>query len=357
MPEADQARPEETVTEARHVTIGLPTHDGARFLSQALDSLLAQDHPSFEIVVSDNASTDATPDILRDYAARDPRIRVERTDELLTAPANFNRVFAAARGPYFMWAADDDRWDPTYVRRCVAALEAAPDAVMACTGLRFIDGEGAIVDADYDRYDNPDLSSASVVERIRRLLRRGGWYEVYGVTRRDALARTRLFQETYGPDVLLVLELAMLGPIVKVPDTLFFYRQLAGRAERERVERQGGVEGLDDLMQARLTHLQESMSRTIATSSLAWPVRQRLRAEILWATYIADTPFGGNARRELGARLAVARRDRDLLGAAKFGALAAIAGLRTIGPRGRQAVGRMRKRIGRWRRDLLRRGA
>lgn len=356
MPEADEARPEETVTDARHVTIGLPTHNGSRFLAVALESLLAQDHESFDVVVSDNASTDATPEILRGFAARDSRIRVERSAEVLTAPANFNRVFAAAAGPYFMWAADDDRWDPSYVRRCVAALEAEPAAVMACTGLRFIDADGSVIDADYDRYDNPDLSSRSVVERVRLLLRRGGWYEVYGVARRDVLAGTRLFQDAYGPDVLLVLELALLGPIVKVPDTLFFYRQQAGRAERDRVERQGGVAGVDDLMAVRLTRLQESMSRTVGRSGLAWSVRLRLRAEILWAAYLADTPFGGNARRELGTRLSLARRDRDVPTIAKFATLAGVDRARSIGPAVRQRLGRLRKRVGRWRRTLRRSG-
>jgi glycosyltransferase involved in cell wall biosynthesis len=328
----------------------MPTHNGEPFLAAALEALLAQDHTGFSIVVSDNASTDATPDILRSFELRDARIRVERSDVLLTAAQNFNRVFVAARTPYFMWAADDDLWDPTYVRRCLAALEAAPDAVMACSALRFVGPDGAIIDADYDRYDNPDLSSASTVERVRRLLRRGGWYEVYGLARRDALGRTRLFRDTYGPDVSLVLELALLGPIVKVPDPLFFYRRIATRTERDRVERQGGVEHADEVLSTRLTHLQESMTETIRASSIAWPLKVRLQAEILWAVYVANTPIGSTARREIGRRAVEARRDRDLTAIAKFTLAEGIAALRSKGAAVRRAVSRIPMRLGRWRR-------
>jgi len=312
-----------------------------------------QDYANLEIVVADNASTDETTDIVRRFVERDSRVRLERSEVLLPASQNFNRVYRATTGPYFMWAADDDLRDPSYVRRCLKALEASPTAVMACTGLRFIDASGAIVEADYARYDNPDMSSTSTVERVRTLLRRGGWYEVYGLIRRDALEQTHLFQDTYGPDVLLVLELALLGPVLKIPEILFFYRRFANRTERERVDRQGGVADVDALMPARLTYLQESMSETIRQASLAWPLKQRLLAEILWASYGPETPFGRNARRELGARLAAARLDRDVASLAKFGFLRAVEAARQSGPARRVLVGRARRVAGRLRRRVL----
>ena len=96
------------MTSSPPVGIGLPTHNGERFIALALESLLAQDHRDLEILVSDNASTDRTPDIVRDFMRRDSRIRFERSDQLLTAPQNFNRAFSRSSGPLFMWAADDD---------------------------------------------------------------------------------------------------------------------------------------------------------------------------------------------------------------------------------------------------------
>jgi glycosyltransferase involved in cell wall biosynthesis len=334
------------------VTVGVPTHNGEAFLEAALEALVRQDHENLEIVVSDNASTDRTPEIVRAFMQRDRRVRLERSETLVSAAQNFNRVLHATSGSYFMWAADDDLRDPSYVRRCLEALEAAPTAVMACTGLRFIDPGGAVTEADYDRYDNPDLSSPSVVERVRILLRRGGWYEVYGLIRRDALERTHLFQDTYGPDVMLVLELAMLGPVLKVPEPLFFYRRFPDRTERDRVVRQGGVADADSVLTAHLTHLQESMSATVAASGLSWPLKVRLRGEILWAVYVADTPIGRNARREIGDRIAAARRDRDIGALAKFPVLGILAATRQIGPAGRRLVARARRKVGRLRRRL-----
>jgi len=347
------------VPSAPHVTIGLPTHNGEPFLAAALESLLAQDHPDFEIVVSDNASTDATPAILRSFAERDPRIRIDRSEAILTAAANFNRVFEAARGPYFMWAADDDLWDAAYVRRCVEALEARPIAVMACTGIRFIDPSGAPRDIDLGRYDNPDLSSRSVVERVRRLLRRGGWYQVYGVARTAALQQTHLFQDVYGPDVVVVLELALLGPILKVPEPLFSYRQYPDRTERTRVDRQGGVGDAGTVAAVRMTRLQESLSEAVRRSALSAPLRIRLVAEILRAVFLDDTPIGGVARREIETRIRQARRDLDLSAYAKFSALkwvvaarAAPAASRRLATRVRRGAGRIRRGAGRIRRRL-----
>ena len=76
-----------------HVSVGLPVRNGERFLARALDSLLAQDHADLEIVVSDNASDDATPDICRQYARQDSRVRYQRNESNIGLVANFNRAF------------------------------------------------------------------------------------------------------------------------------------------------------------------------------------------------------------------------------------------------------------------------
>jgi glycosyltransferase involved in cell wall biosynthesis len=301
------------------VTIGLPTHNGEPFLAQALESLLRQDHADLDIVVADNASTDRTPDILREFMRHDSRIRHERFEDLVSAPQNFNRAFSLGSGPYFMWAADDDLWDPSYVRRCLAALAADPMAVMASTGLRFIDPAGQILDANYGRYDNPDLSSRSVVERVRILLRRGGFYQVYGVAKRDTLERTHLFQDVYGPDVVLTLEIAMLGPIVRIPEPLFFYRRHPDRTEETRTERQGGIPGVDDILPTRMTHLQELLSEAVQRSALPGPTKWRLRVEVLRAAYVDDTPMRSRTRREVAIRTRAARRDGEPNAFAKYG--------------------------------------
>jgi Glycosyl transferase family 2 len=353
MPEHGRRGPEEVfVTSIPLVGIGLPTHDGEPFIAQALESLLGQDHGDLEIVVADNASTDRTPDIVRELMRRDARIRYERVERQVTAAQNFNRAFALSRGRYFMWAADDDLWDPSYVRRCVAALEEDPTAVMASSGLRFIDPAGHVLAADYDRYDNPDLSSRSVVERVRLLLGRGGWYQVYGVARRDALLRTRLFQDVYGPDVVLVLELAMLGPVLRIPEALFSYRRFPGRTEAVRAERQGGIPDEAQVVAARMTHLEEALSDAVRSSRLSRPMKLRLLGEILRAVYVDDTPIRSKARLEAAGRARAAAREWDVGRFVKFALAHQIGQLERIPGVGRRWVARLRRLPARARRKL-----
>ena len=99
------------------LSIGLPVYNGAAYLDAALTSLRAQSCDDFELIVSDNASTDITPQIIADHAACDPRLRVLRQPENLGAIENFIAVLHAAQAPCFMWAAADDFWSPDWVER------------------------------------------------------------------------------------------------------------------------------------------------------------------------------------------------------------------------------------------------
>ena len=117
------------------VSIGLPVYNGERFLARAIDSLLAQDFVDFELVISDNASTDGTGEISRDYAARDPRIRYHRNERNIGAVGNFNRTLDLASGEYFKWAAHDDWCAPQFLGRCVEVLDDDPSTVLCFTAM------------------------------------------------------------------------------------------------------------------------------------------------------------------------------------------------------------------------------
>jgi hypothetical protein len=138
--------------------------------------------------------------------------------------------------------------------------------------------------------------------------------------------------------VVLTLQLAMLGPIVKVPETLFFYRTFPDKTEQARVARQGGIG--DAVTATRITNLLESLSATVRASGLSRPVRARLLAEIFRAAYVDDTPMGRVARREIGSRVAAARRDLDLAGMAKYGMLLVVESIRRIPATGKRQVKR-----------------
>ena len=105
------------------VSIGMPVFNGENYLAEALDSLLTQTFSDFELIISDNASTDKTEEICRAYAVRDQRIRYFRNQENLGASRNYNRVFELSSGEYFKWAAHDDLCAPEFLGRCVDVLD------------------------------------------------------------------------------------------------------------------------------------------------------------------------------------------------------------------------------------------
>jgi glycosyltransferase involved in cell wall biosynthesis len=212
------------------VGIGLPVRDGAKYLAEAIDSILAQTFPDFELVVSDNASSDRTPEICRAYAARDRRIRFYRQERNIGAAGNFNLVFQRSSGKYFKWAAHDDVIHPTYLARCIAALEADPDAVLCQSVLEIVDGDSG----EREVYDHTafgtDRSRQS--DRLAARLRARRCTEVFGVIRRDALHGTALIADHVGADRTLLLELALRGRFVGVPELLFINRDHPERFTR-----------------------------------------------------------------------------------------------------------------------------
>ncbi|MEG4499939.1 glycosyltransferase [Microcoleus sp. F10-C6] len=205
------------------VSIGMPVYNGESYIRQALNSLLAQDYPNFELIISDNASTDQTQEICQEYAANYPQIRYFRNAENLGSSKNFNRVFELAIGEYFMWAAHDDLWHPSYISKCVAKLQEHPQAVMCCSEVAFIDEEGNI-NPDWNHYRNRETLGMEVGERVFTLVNKLTWIEVYSLIRSSALKQTNKVSSSYGADVILELELFILGETVKIPEVLFSYR-------------------------------------------------------------------------------------------------------------------------------------
>jgi glycosyltransferase involved in cell wall biosynthesis len=205
------------------VTIGLPVYNGARYLEGALEALLAQDMPDFDLVVSDNASTDATPRILAAFAAKEPRMRVIRQPENVGASRNFAAVLDEARAPYFLWAAHDDVYAPSYLRKTLAALDATPSAVLAVSKIRFVDGEGAEL-PEWKGFPNLHTVGRNRVERLRQLFVRTGWYAIYGLARPEHFRFAGMDRPAFGYDVHALMRLLLLGDIVRVEEPLFDYR-------------------------------------------------------------------------------------------------------------------------------------
>lgn len=205
------------------VGIGMPVYDGEAYVAEAIDSVLAQTFGDFELVISDNASTDGTEAICRDYAARDGRIRYLRQPENLGAAENYNRVFREARGDTFRWASHDDLLAPTLLETCHRVLAAAPPEVVLCyPQTRLIDAQGRELGVNDD---GMDLREASPRRRLLRVVR--GWSlcnPICGLMRREALARSGLIRPYISSDVVLLAELALFGQFWEIPEPLFARR-------------------------------------------------------------------------------------------------------------------------------------
>jgi glycosyltransferase involved in cell wall biosynthesis len=204
------------------VTVGLPVFNGERYLRGALDSLLAQELTDFELVVSDNGSTDGSRAICAAYAARDPRIRFVANDVNRGAAWNFNHVVHQARGRFFMWAAHDDLWHPECLARYVAALQARPDAALVCGRAVPIGRAGDALGAPYAGFANV---GDTALERLRRLLSHWASYvAIYGMFRTDVLRRTRLILPKIACEMIILAEVAVQGKTLELPGSYSYLR-------------------------------------------------------------------------------------------------------------------------------------
>jgi glycosyltransferase involved in cell wall biosynthesis len=213
------------------ISIGVPVYNGENYLAATLDSILAQSFSDFELIVSDNASTDGTEDVCRNYQARDTRIRYYRNPRNLGAAKNHNQVFELSSGKYFKWASHDDVLAPNFLSQCVSVLEQDPSVVLCHSKITLID--------DFSKrtvpvYESAALSaSSSPSERFGAvILHDRVCADIYGVIRSHALRKTSLIAPYVGSDRTLRAELALLGRFYEVPEYLFFLRDHAGRSVR-----------------------------------------------------------------------------------------------------------------------------
>jgi glycosyltransferase involved in cell wall biosynthesis len=204
------------------VSIAVPAYNCERFVAQSLESLLGQTYGDFELVISDNASTDGTEDVCRRYAALDRRVRYVRRSENIGGPGNFRYVFSLCEGEYHKWSTADDYWDQNFLARAVEVLDRNADVVLCYPKTRLIDEHGRTI-SDYD--DNLHLIDPLPSTRFRDLLSLIGLCNAHlGLIRRSQLARTRLIAAHHASDIDFLAELALYGKFWVLPDTMFFRR-------------------------------------------------------------------------------------------------------------------------------------
>lgn len=202
------------------VSIGMPIYNEAKFLSEALDSVISQTYTNIEIIISDNASTDDTQKLCEEYAAKHPHIQFHRQNTNLGATANFEFVVKHAKGKYFMWAAGHDIWSPNHIEECVAALEQHRGAAVAFATTEWIDAES-----------QPHLNQTGWVDTRGRdpvaryfMIFWGNMNPVLGLIRRDYLTQITL-RSVVGMDLLILAKLALMGDFIHAYQAKWYRRE------------------------------------------------------------------------------------------------------------------------------------
>ena len=298
------------------VSVGVPVFNGEKYLAQTLNSLLAQSLQELEIVISDNASTDRTPEICRHYQKKDDRIRYSRNSQNIGAAGNFNRVVELARAPLFHGGACDDLYHPRFLERCVAAFAGDPGLVLSYARTRMIDEQdrplpfdekrNCVIDSYGDVLMSPPPAyigtAPSPERRFREVLWPMGWsLPLCGVIRRAELLKTSLYHDYYGADKVLLAELALRGRFCQVGEELFSKRVHRGgthyKTTRERAEHEG--KGLGGIPQVQM--VRDYTRMTFAADLNAW---QRLHCMV--------TVVGMARRREVWRRILIPGPDNFL---------------------------------------------
>lgn len=207
------------------ITVHIPVYNGDNYLETEIDSLLAQTYADFELLITDNCSTDRTADICQRYAQQDPRVRYVRNERNIGSNPNFDLGVELARGEYFKWASHDDFHAPEFLERCVDVLDSDPHVVLVQSLVQIVDDKGhnlTLYDSQLHGSDSNDP-----VERFKPLTHiRHTCTEIFGLFRTEALKKTKLNAANYhAVDRALLAELSLIGKIVQIKKPLFFNRE------------------------------------------------------------------------------------------------------------------------------------
>ncbi|MDQ3623806.1 MAG: glycosyltransferase, partial [Verrucomicrobiota bacterium] len=190
------------------VSIGIPTYNRAGLLRRAAESVHAQDYRDFELLISDNASTDGTPALGEELSRRDSRVRYIRQPTNRGPTANFVDLVQQARGEFFMWLADDDWLDPAYVSQCLSFMVAHPDYALVCGSAKYYRGEEfAFRDPLMNLFQ--DSARERVIAYLNQVNMNG---EHYGLMRRTQLLKVP-YRHIIAGDWLLIASITFMGKL------------------------------------------------------------------------------------------------------------------------------------------------
>lgn len=265
------------------VSVGLSVFNGKKHIRETLDSLLAQTYTNFELIISDNASTDGTFQICQEYALKDKRISIYKNKCNLGGIENFRIVFMKGCGKYFMWASDHDVWHPEWIQKHVDVLNNHPDVVMVYPLSCRISDTGEIIEHKPEKFDTFRLG---VDDRIKMIYSESKKPSelfgsmVYGLFRAEILRKANVYPRLIHPDYTLFWELTLYGSIKQIQEELWFRRYI----------------GLWSFKRAKRTTFDKPPWYTY----LLWPFVNT--TYLMWRTVLHPS-IGGFHNRYLGLRL------------------------------------------------------
>lgn len=245
----------------------MPVYNGENYIVKCITSILAQTFEDFEFIICDNASSDRTEEICREFAARDERIKYFRNEKNLGAAANYNLCLEKASGEYFKWMAHDDWLSENYLEKCVMALDRDKSFVLAY-GMpqEMLDDETIWLDTDWTV---EQWGFKGPIQRFARAMRTKRLdYAIFGLYRTEPLRRTTLHRPYYGSDLSLVSETALLGRFILIPEAVFFNRrhekrsvEMGDKIDRQRWQDTSNTKRYSTEHLSMLTHVFEITGR------------------------------------------------------------------------------------------------
>ncbi len=209
------------------VSIGMAVYNGEHHIRQALDSLLAQDYPYFELIISDNASTDKTQEICREYQLMDNRIRYSRNETNIGALHNFDKVFELANGSYFFWACHDDYWKPNYISSCLKEFKKSKGIVLVGTECDSVDSKTGKLNFIDRGLSTVGLNPAKRFLHYKSTLHNGNHIGgiFYGLHKRNTLGKVMPMPKVIASDHIIMFELCFQGEFATVHERLMTKRK------------------------------------------------------------------------------------------------------------------------------------
>lgn len=265
------------------VTVGVPVWNGERFLARALDAIRAQEYTDFQVLIRDNASTDGTEEIARDFVRRDDRFRYTRNPENIGGARNANAILDETESPLFVRLHADDEVDPRYLGSSLQRLDDAGDAAVAAfPRVRLIDENGAAV----GRHDDADLNivARTAHERLGIVLRRVVGQIQFGVMRTAAVRDAGAVSVSTSGEMILPAALALRGMLLlsSADEPLLSIRQHDNRTGGSRLMEAAWIDPRRLHVPFPYSRSNVLLMRAVRRAALSRAERLRCYRAVLW---------------------------------------------------------------------------